>query len=310
MLGNRKEGNQVQCRDFREIADSYLSDELLIETNHDLLRHLEVCRLSRELAARRELRRKLREGFQHSDELQISDEFANTLKAQLRDVAMSRSSFLNARRVAYVAIAASLIIAAAFVFRLVKQRWSQHPPSANEAVNSNGNTGSEPDGIRSAVLNAALAESAVGDHLDCALNHRLPEKPIPLEEAGRIYDRAYLDLISAVTSNDRLPAGVEIVGGHSCVFKGRRFGHVVLKYHGRLISVLVTNIEKQESTTSTGPEQQIASSYLDGYQLASFATGRHVVYVVSDLNNSENLSIARAVAPSVTRHIENAERKA
>ena len=62
----------MQCRDFREVADSYLSDELLVETNHDVIAHLETCAdCRRELAARRELRTILRTSFAKAEELQI-----------------------------------------------------------------------------------------------------------------------------------------------------------------------------------------------------------------------------------------------
>src|ERR1044071_3626140 len=85
-----RERNQVRCHDFQELADSYLSDELLVETNHDVIRHLETCAdCRRELAARRELRSKLRTGFEYAPELQASKEFADRLTSQLRDAAFS-----------------------------------------------------------------------------------------------------------------------------------------------------------------------------------------------------------------------------
>jgi len=35
------------CRDFREIACSFLDDELLVETNHDVIKHAEgYCQLN------------------------------------------------------------------------------------------------------------------------------------------------------------------------------------------------------------------------------------------------------------------------
>jgi len=309
MLGNRKEGNQVQCRDFRELADSYLSDELLIETNHDVLRHLETCaECRRELAARRELRNKLRDGFQHAPDLQMSDEFANKLKAHLRETALRRSRSQVPRRVAYVAVAASLVITAALGFRIVQQRWrSQNPPTVISGVNPEDKPERERN-RNGSLVSAALTESVVGDHRDCALNHRLDEKPIDLDEAGRKYDRAYINLVSAVMSEGKLPVGVELVDGHSCVFKEQRFGHVILKYHDQLISVLVTNTEAQDQVISTRGEGLIASAQSDGYHLAHFETERHAVYVVSALTDTENLSIARAIAPSVSKHIREAER--
>ncbi len=275
------ERNQMQCRDFREFADSYLSDELLVETNHEVIKHLETCTdCRRELAARRDLRRKLRSGFESAPDLQLRKEVAGTATAQLRDVALSRAPLSAAR---YMAIAASLLIVAALGFIVVQQRWRVQ---------------------RSAVLTA----SVVGDHRDCALNHRLDERPIDLHEAGSKYDRAYINLVNAVMSEDRLPAGVELVDAHSCVFKRRRFGHVILKYHGQVVSVLVTDIEAQDHPGSTGVTEAIADAQLDDFRLAYFETRRHAVFVVSGLSDAENLSIAQAIEPSVSRHIMDAER--
>ena len=273
----------MQCRDFREIADSYLSGELLVETNHDVIRHLEACaNCRRELAARRELRGKLRTGFENTPELQMSEEFTGSLTSQLRDAEFSRARFSAAR---HLAIAASLLIVAALGFIAVQQRWRLQ------------------DG-------AVLAASVVGDHRDCALNHRLEERPIDLHEAGRKYDNAYINLGNAVMSDGKLPAGVELVDAHSCVFKGRRFGHVILRYQGQLVSVLVTSIEPQDHNGSTGVQEAVANEQLDGFRLAHFETTRHAVYVVSGLSDAENLSIAQAIEPSVSRHIRDAERTA
>lgn len=279
------------CRDFREIADSYLSDELLVETNHDVIRHLEACAdCRRELTARRELRSKLREAFQHAPNLQPADEFAGRLKAQLQHVALTRSRF-SVVRAAYVALAASVVIAAAIGFRALYQRWDSQNDNAD-------------------FVSAALSESAIGDHRDCALNHRLAERPIDLDEAGRNYDPVYIDLVRAVTSGGTLPAGVQLVDKHSCVFKGRRFGHVILKYQGELVSVLVTRIDAQDRNTAAAAAEAITTAESEGYRLAYFETGQHAVYVISDLSEVENRSIAQAIAPAVSKHIRDAEHPA
>jgi len=271
-----RERNQVRCHDFQELADSYLSDELLVETNHDVIRHLETCAdCRRELAARRNLRDKLRSGFETAPDLQMRKEFEARLTTQLRDVALSRTRTSVGK---YVAIAASLVIVAALGFIVVQQRERSQ-------------------------MAAALVESAVGDHRDCALNHRLDEKSIDLDEAGRKYDRAYINLVSAVMAEGRLPAGVELVEAHSCVFKSRRFGHVILRYQHQLVSVLVTSIDPKDHS---GPTDVQA----DGFQLAHFETTRHAVFVVSGLSEAQNHSIAEAIEPLVSRHIRHAERVA
>jgi anti-sigma factor RsiW len=54
----------MQCRDVRELADSFLSEQLLVETNHELLRHLETCPDCRaDIAVRRAIRDRLRAAF-------------------------------------------------------------------------------------------------------------------------------------------------------------------------------------------------------------------------------------------------------
>jgi hypothetical protein len=81
-----------------------------------------------------------------------------------------------------------------------------------------------------------------------------------------------------------------------------------LRYGGQLVSVLVTNIESHDHNGSTGVTEAVAETQMDGFQLAHFETTRHAVYVVSALSDAENLSIAQAIEPSVSRHVRNAER--
>ena len=132
----------------------------------------------------------------------------------------------------------------------MQRGWrSQKPPAVISGVNPEDKAERERNGSRSNLVNAALTESVIGDHRDCALSHRLEEKPISLDDAGRKYDRAYINLVSAVMSEGMLPVGVQLVAGHSCVFKGKRFGHVILKYHDQLISVLVTKQSGDQDTT-------------------------------------------------------------
>lgn len=90
----------MQCRDFREIACSFLDDELLVETNHEVIRHLDGCVDCRgELNARGELRVKMRAAVAHAPGLQMSEEFVAQLRAQLRKRTRRRRLFgLFARR--------------------------------------------------------------------------------------------------------------------------------------------------------------------------------------------------------------------
>ena len=56
------------CEQTRKYLDSYISSELLVETNHDLLRHLDGCAAcSAEAEARARLRNRLKAAVQSQD---------------------------------------------------------------------------------------------------------------------------------------------------------------------------------------------------------------------------------------------------
>jgi len=113
-----------------------------------------------------------------------------------------------------------------------------------------------------------------------------------------------------VKSNGRLPIGATLVAAHSCIFNGQGFGHVILKYHNELVSILVTADGVQPSEQNifgAGTEEMISGVGSGTYRLAHFATERYVVFVVSVLSEMENVEIARAIAPSVSMHIAQAE---
>ena len=162
---------------------------------------------------------------------------------------------------------------------------------------------------------ARMSELAAGDHRDCAIGHRLPDMPIALEEAARKYDRAYLDLTKAVMSHrGDFDGAIELVMAHACVFRSHWFGHIVVRHRGRLVSLLVTRLEDssgiataKEKLPKDSAAQVIACSTAGGFQISCFRTAQHGVFVVSDLEEGENLALARRLAPSLYEHITHAE---
>jgi anti-sigma factor RsiW len=256
----------MQCRDVRELADSFLSEQLLVETNHELVRHLETCPDCRaEIANRRAVRDKLRGALARADDLRPRPEFAAELAAKLRppQSAMSRRSLLQS----WWAIAAGLVLAAGgglFV---------------REA--------------RSRSRLAALAREAAGDHQNCAVTFNLAERPIRLEEAARRYGAPY-----AALATFELPAidvPLVTVERHSCVYQGRRFGHLVLRYRGALASLLVT-----DGPSPAAPELEPNDG---GTAVASLPAGRFVGFVVADLDRPQVLRLAQTLAAPLSRHL-------
>lgn len=312
----------MQCRDFREVADSYLSDELLVETNHDVIAHLETCaECRRELAARRELRSALRTSFANAADLQLDEQFAGNLHAGLRTMAVSEAASRPAHRRLLIAIAACLIAVVTLAFFVVSQRQRSQTPTETtmiEGRQSNNSPSESPNALTSpaddslnVVLNN-LSSFAAGDHRDCAIGHRLPQRPIDLEEAGRKYDRAYVNLANVMRSQSRNSGEVfEVVAAHWCVFNGKSFAHIVVRHRGHLASLLVTRLDQADRQSANRAQidpasHVIACSTTGTYQVSCFSALSHAVFVVSDLEEAENLALARRLAPPVYNHITRA----
>ena len=289
----------MQCRDFRELADSYLDEELLVETSHEVLRHLEQCANCRhELAARRELRGQLRRSFIETPENQLPLGFEQRLRAHLRPIAQPRRAFFGLP-LAPLAMAACLLLAA-----FIGWRWLRPAP----VVTTVAREITAPTPASHAEFENLLAEvsqKAVGDHKDCALEHRLQESPVALEEAAQKFDGAYNGLTKTVAASlKQNGATAEIIMAHACVWQGRRFAHIILRQNGELVSLLVTDIKTASPPTNTSTTSaQMRCRSLEGYQVSCFETQRHVVLVVSAMPEQQNLALARSLAPALLQNL-------
>jgi len=286
-----------------------------------VLIHLEACaECRRELSARRTVQARLRDAFACALELRIDEEFAARLRAQLRSAALRESNTLTFSRSAWLsALAASLIFAAALGLVLVQRQRQAVPPVAEvqrENPQEKRMRQASPSLDARTAVNTVLAgmsRIAAGDHRNCTIEHRLPESPISLEEAGHKYDPAYINLAGAVRSRLGGSSGIEFVAAHLCVFEERRFAHVVLKHRGRLVSLLVTDCPRTAGAEGLAPaernhqQQIIFCSEAEGYTVSCFETASHSVFIVSDLSEAENLAVARVLGPSVSAHIARAE---
>ncbi|HZH31669.1 MAG TPA: zf-HC2 domain-containing protein [Pyrinomonadaceae bacterium] len=327
----------MECSEFDDIADLYLGDELQGETNHEVLQHLEGCAACRrELAARREFRARLRAAFYGDAAFSVRPEFEERLRADLRSKALgpaiARPALFRRINGWPVAIAASLLIAVGIgLFTLQQRRLSQPPPADVATTGGDARTAAkrnvevsvppaqhqESPGVRNTSF--ALSEAAIGDHRDCAIKFNLAEDPIDLEEAGRKYDAAFTNLTSVVKTRSEDSAGqFEFIESHSCVFKGQRFAHVVLNHRGSVVSFLIAEREQDGKNTRTGQAappndarlEVVACSSSGQFQVSCFETARHVVFVVSDLREADNLAVARAFAPALHEHIARSENTA
>ena len=186
----------MECRDVREMADSFLSEQLLVETNHELLRHLETCPVCRaEIAARRALRERLRSAFVHAQDLRPRPDFAAELRTTLRasQPGITRRSLLQS----WWTMAAGVALA------------------AGGGVFVRNSTG------RSRL--ATLAREAAGDHQNCAVKFTLAERPIGLEDAGRRYGAPY-GALATFEAPPVVDGPLQLLERHACVPLPRRAG--------------------------------------------------------------------------------------
>src|ERR1700682_5787394 len=209
----------MECRDVREMADSFLVEELLTETNHEILRHLETCPVCRaDLAARRALRAAVQRAFHNARDLDPSPEFRAHLRTTIQDAAQKVRARRGIKFQGWWALAGTVLLAIALGVAYRGRDWI--------------------------MATGALARAAVGDHRNCALQFRLAEKPISLEEAAPRYGPAYR-ILEHIPPDDVMTAvgPAHVLERHACVYGGRRFGHIVFEYRGERVSLLVTAVE-------------------------------------------------------------------
>ena len=148
------------CRQVRELMDSYISGELTVESNHDVLRHVERCD-----ACRSELERRERMGALLIESFGAAPD-ATAIGARITQ-AIDREQHRWGRLARYGGIAAALLlIAGAGV-------WFSRP------------------------VDAAAFDDSVDDHIACAMNYP-PFVVYDAARAARNLEPAYQPIVDAV----------------------------------------------------------------------------------------------------------------
>jgi Putative zinc-finger len=274
----------MECRDVRELADSFLAEELLTETNHEILRHVETCPVCRaDLAARRALREGVRRAFQHASELDPRPEFMTQLRTSLEDAAHHGAARRGIKFHGWWALAATVLLAVVLGLAYRGRDWM--------------------------TATGALARAAVGDHRYCALQFRLAEKPISLAEAAQRYGATYR-ILETQPPRDVMttPGPARVLERHACVYGGRRFAHIVFEYRGARVSLLVTAAEGRAQLALPGEALPHVTSAgrIDDMSVVSFHTSRHVVFFAGDVAQADLMKLADAVAQPLYRELAGA----
>lgn len=272
----------MECSEFNEISEAYLSDELLVETNIQVFQHLQGCRKCREsFAARRKLRQQMSSSVRNAKEFQLDPVFARRLTAELKEAALFESIWRRslAPRILIPLFAGVLIIG---VLGLVVMDLSSR--GSLKVVTS---ISEQPviEGI------AGMLAEAVGHHRSCAIQKlRIWEQRARAEPAGEpIYQETIVKPLQ-----EKVSPRVKLLHVDDCIFEGKPFVHVILKDGETVISVFFA----KPAGARGGPEDAvdtIMSKEESEFQVAAFRKDAQAVFVVSDLSEAENLSFARTL---------------
>lgn len=281
----------MKCLDFREIIDSYLCDELLTETNHEVLRHLEECANCRGVIEnRRILRSKIKSAVVNSSQFQMRDEFYNNLCTQLRHAS---TAFITEKKSLWTGNNYWMAFAAGLIFAVGLGFWFLQPQPENSFPIDVAQINQEAQKI-------SLADYAVGDHQNCAVKFNLAEEPVHIDLASAQYADLRQGVLNPLQNSDRK---YELLESHTCKYNGHSFTHIVFRHQGKTVSILLTDLRNYPTLKN----EEIAQIVSNGYQIARFDVKDKAVFVVSDLSEQENTATARILENPLSRNLSSNE---
>lgn len=157
---------------------------------------------------------------------------------------------------------------------------------------------------------AGIMRVGLGDHIHCAYFRKAPKRPV--EQFVRDLGARYAPLLPIVNAN--VPPGTKVEHAHQCRHKGRKFVHLTMRGNSQLVSLVIAKKQDGESFQIEGLMPVLVQSGLPVYrstaekfEIASFETGGHLVYLVSDLPGDQNQERLLAMASGIREVLGKAE---
>ena len=290
---NRVQFGEGACEKIRKYLDSYISNELLIETNHEVLRHVESCpACANELEARTQLRTRLRAAVNAQS---VPPELQARIREKIRTDQSSSwfaAGWLTSGWPRWAVAMATVVICAGV--------WLNYSPEKMPGLTDRPGQNVYIQKV-SATL-AAVLKVGLGDHIHCSIFRKYPKDPPPVEKMEADLGASYKGLLPVVRA--AVPDGYRVIMAHQCGYAGRHFIHLTLEKDGDLLSLVVARRKDGESLGALAPALEtsgvpVYQSAATRYQVAGFESGDFLAYVVSDLKSKANLHIAANLAPAV-----------
>jgi anti-sigma factor RsiW len=276
---------QHHCKKIRSYLDSYINDELLVETNHEVLRHLENCQnCARVLEDRTRVKSLLQQAVRR-DVAPAALRERITGELRNRKSATGAWSFNTGLR--WAVAAAALIVLAMGSWALIHTLNSRNLQSREVALDRS----------------AQILRIGLNDHINCAIVHEQANKRFTPEKMAEKMGAEYAGLVPVV--KEKAPAGYEVVIAHKCHVDKREFVHMILKNDEKVLSLVITKKNGEAFPESTALEVSRAAGIpvyetrMQDYEVAGFETRDYLGFVVSNLSQKDNLQIASTLAPAV-----------
>lgn len=272
---------QHNCKKVQSYLDSYLNNELLVETTHEISKHLEDCANCHEALLVRQRVKELLKGAVLKDAAPID------LQEKVRRSIRKNSPPNRARWMLVAAAMIALTVAGIGALQL----FNRGTPAGSDAISAASNA------------NAQLLKIGLDDHVHCAIDMGLANRVFTEEEMLKRLGPDFSALVATVKEN--APENYKVVVGHRCRFKGREFIHLILKSPETALSLVLTK-KNGESFSEDTVTAVIGSSgipiheaLVKDFQIAGFETRDYLAFVVSDLGRKESLQMAFTLVPAV-----------
>lgn len=265
-----------QCERVRGQLDAYLSNELLVETTGEVLKHLEICAdCSRELEGRMRVRNALRTAVEKN---LPPEDLTARVRARLRKTQPTHLFFLRSAPAWAMAAACMVLVVAG----IAGQQWLKYR-SGKRMV-------------------ASILKLAVSDHLHCAIKgHNYPEVANPPGQLRQKLGSRYAKILPVVEA--RLP-GFQVLEAHICSVPGspRKYVHFIARGQGTILSIILTRRDQESLPANrflvagSSGGVRLYDAKLEGMSVAGFETKDYFGFVVSNLGRPEMLQLASVLA--------------
>jgi anti-sigma factor (TIGR02949 family) len=266
-----------ECERVRGQLDAYLSNELLVETTNDIVKHLEGCEACwRELDSRTRVREALRRA---AVKRLPPEDFREAVHQRLRKAQPGMIWQVPTTWAAAVAAALALVV----IGGALGQQWIWLQ--------------------RGRQMVASVLALGVADHLHCAIKgHNYPEVANPPDQLRQKLGPEYAGLLEVVEA--KLP-GFQVLEDHICTVPGspRKYVHFIARGRGTILSVILTKRDGESLpaqrllVTKDSSGSDLYNAELEGTSVAGFETNEYFGFVVSNLAQNEVLQLASAIAP-------------